>query len=146
MFSKKVVLYVVLVTALILSACGAQGEGADQDTSGPIEVRVSAAEFAFESSMTEFQTGVTYRFVVTNNGSIPHEFMIMPPLEMPGEMSMEEMDEMALVLIEEEDLPVGATETVEYTFTEPAPAGSLEFACHTPGHYEANMKLAITIR
>lgn len=146
MFSKKTVLFVVLVLTMILAACGAQGGQGAQDTSGPVELMVSAKEFAFESPMTEFQTGVTYRFVVTNDGSIPHEFMIIPPMENASDMTMEELDEMALVVVEEDDLPSGATQTVEFTFTEPAPAGNLEFACHTPGHYEAGMKLPITVK
>lgn len=34
----------------------------------------------------------------------------------------------------------------EYIFTNPAQAGTLEFACHLPGHYEAGMKLAIVVK
>lgn len=139
MFSKKTVLFFGLVTAMILTACGSQS------ASGVVEVKVSMTEFAFESPLTEFQTGVTYRFVVTNNGAIPHEFMIISPMQNASDMTMEELDEMALVVVEEDDFPSGATQTVEYTFTEAAPAGSLEFACHTPGHYEAGMKLPITV-
>lgn len=146
MFSKRTVWFAVLASAMILAACGAQGGQAPQGAGGPVEVRVSAKEFSFESPMAEFQTGVTYRFVVTNDGSIPHEFMIMPPLENAGNMGMEEMDEMALAMIEEEDLAPGTTQTIEFTFTAPAPSGSLEFACHTPGHYEAGMKLPITVK
>jgi len=140
MFSKKIVLFLGLATAMILTACGAQG------ASGTVEVKVSMSEFAFESPVTEFQTGVTYRFVVTNNGAIPHEFMIISPMENASDMTMEELDEMALVVIEEDDLPPGGTQTVDFTFTEAAPTGSLEFACHTPGHYEAGMKLPITVK
>ncbi len=52
---------------------------------------------------------------------------------------------MALGMIEEDDMPAGATGTLDLTFTEPAEAGKLEFACHVPGHYEAGMKLPITV-
>jgi uncharacterized cupredoxin-like copper-binding protein len=146
MLSKRTVLFFVLLTAMILTACGTQGGQAPQGASGPVEVRVAMTEFAFESPITEFQTGVTYRFVVTNNGAIPHEFMIIQPMENASDMTMEELDEMALVVVEEDDLSSGATQTVEFTFTETAPAGSLEFACHTPGHYDAGMKLPITVK
>jgi uncharacterized cupredoxin-like copper-binding protein len=67
-------------------------------------------------------------------------------MENASDMTMEELDEMALVVVEEDDLSSGATQTVEFTFTETAPAGSLEFACHTPGHYDAGMKLPITVK
>ena len=43
------------------------------------------------------------------------------------------------------DLPPGATETLEITFTTPAPAGTLELACYVPGHYEAGMHLPIAV-
>jgi len=64
--------------------------------------------------------------------------MIMEPMMAGGmDMTMEEMDEMALAYVEEDELTPGATQTLDYTFTEPAPAGNLELSCHTEGHYEA---------
>jgi uncharacterized cupredoxin-like copper-binding protein len=129
---------VVMIAAL--SACAGGSSGSSQ----PVEVEVTANEFGFESSLTTFSVGVPYHFVVTNNGTVEHEFMIIQPIE-PGAMDMEEMDEMALAVIEEDDLPPGATVSVDVTFDEPAPAGTLELACHTPGHYEAGMHLPITV-
>ena len=144
--SIKTTWFIWLIIALALAACSPEGGQSPQGGSGPVEVKISMTEFAFESPITEFQTGVTYRFVVTNNGAIPHEFMILPPMENASNMTMEELDEMSLVVIEEDDLPPGATQTVEFMFTEPASTGSLEFACHTPGHYDAGMKLPITVK
>lgn len=130
----------ILLFFVALSAC----------SGGPpesVEVQVEANEFSFESSITEFEVGVPYRFVVASIGQLEHEFMIMPPSsEDATTMDMEELDEMALAMIPEDELPAGATKTVEYTFTEAAPAGELEFACHVPGHYEAGMKLPIVVR
>jgi len=72
--------------------------------------------------------------------------MIMEPM-MPGmDMTMEEMDAMALAFVEEDELTPGVTQTLDYTFTEPAPAGSLELGCHIEGHYEAGMLLPITVK
>jgi uncharacterized cupredoxin-like copper-binding protein len=129
---------VVMIAAL--SACAVGSSGSTQ----PVEVQVKANEFSFQSSLTTFSVGVPYHFVVTNTGSVNHEFMIVKPIE-PGAMDMEEMDEMALAVIEEDDLPPGATASVDVTFNEPAPPGTLEFACHTEGHYEAGMHLPITV-
>lgn len=139
MFWRKLVF--PLIAGLLLTACG----GRDRT----VEVRVTMTEFGFESSLTEFETGVPYRFVVTNAGAVNHEFMIMAPLtedQMGMAMDMHELDETALAMIGEDQLPPGATATLEFTFTEAAPAGTLEFACHTPGHYEAGMKLPIVVR
>lgn len=131
---------VPIVLGLLLTACG---------NNSPREVTITLTDFKIEASQTGFEAGVPYRFVVTNSGAINHEFMIMPSLtqdQMGMGMSMGEMDEMAVAMIEEDELPPGATKTIEITFQEPAPAGTLEFACHVEGHYEAGMKLPITVK
>ena len=106
---------------------------------------MTLSEFKIESSLTTFKAGVPYHFVVNNEGSVPHEIMVMEPMETTEGIDMEEMDEMALAVIEEEDLPAGGSTTLDFTFAEPAPAGTLEFACHIPGHYEGGMKLPIVV-
>ncbi|MBI2332661.1 MAG: hypothetical protein HYU84_10970 [Chloroflexi bacterium] len=139
----KKIFVVLVVAGLLLTACGGQGPSA------PVEVQITLTEFGIEPSLTEFETGVPYHFVVTNAGTVEHEIMIMPPLtedEMGMAMDMGELDEMALAMIEASELPAGATASFDYTFTEAAPAGTLEFACHTPGHYEAGMKLPIVVK
>ncbi|NOH01879.1 MAG: hypothetical protein HND47_07900 [Chloroflexi bacterium] len=132
---------VLIAAALGLAACGGQ--------KGTVEVQVTLTEFGIESSLTEFEAGVPYRLVVTNEGAVNHEFMIMPPLtedQMGMTMDMHELDENALAMIAEDQLTPGATATLEFTFPEAAPAGALEFSCHTPGHYEAGMKLPIVVK
>ncbi|MBV6396735.1 MAG: hypothetical protein HFACDABA_02335 [Anaerolineales bacterium] len=134
---------VLAAVSLLLTACGAQ------QSAETTEVKITLTEFGIQSSLTEFKVGVPYHFVVTNAGAVEHEFMVMPPLkedQMGMGMDMHELDEQALAMVPASDLPAGATATFDYTFTEAAPAGTLEFACHTPGHYEANMKLPITVK
>ena len=140
MFAIKKALVVVVALGLLLTACGGQRV---------TEVKITLKEFGIESSMTEFQTGVPYHFVVTNEGAVEHEIMLMPPLmedQMGMAMDMEELDKTALAMIEASELPPGATASFDYTFTEVAPAGTLEFACHIPGHYESGSKLPITVK
>ena len=134
---RKALVFVVALT-LLLTACAGQRS---------TEVKITLTEFSIESSLTDFQVGVPYRFVVTNHGLVNHELMIMPPLEegMMG-MDMHELDEMALAMIEEDELTPGTTKSFDYTFAEPAPARTLEFACHTPNHYEEGMKLPIVVK
>ena len=119
-----------------MSACGG---------SKTTEVDVTLTDFGIKSSLTTFQTGVPYHFVVTNKGAVVHEFMIVPP-QTAGTASSEELDKIAIGHIEESDLQSGVTKTVAVTFTEPFPAGTLEMACHLPGHYEAGMKLPIIVQ
>lgn len=142
MFAFTKIVVVLIAAGLLLTACGSQ-----QSASETGEVIVTLTDFGIKSSVTEFEVGVPYHFVVTNEGVVNHEFMIMPPVmgDTTG-MDMGHFDETALAMIEEDELPSGATMTLDYTFTEPAPAGTLEFACHTPGHYEAGMKLPIIVK
>jgi uncharacterized cupredoxin-like copper-binding protein len=144
---KKNTSYTLLITtvliaaSLLLSACG---PSANPD--GSVNVEVTLTDFGIESSLDTFEVGVPYHFIVTNEGAVNHEIMIMQPMMADMEMSMEEMDAMALAYIEEDELTPGTTQTLDYTFTEPAPAGSLELGCHIEGHYEAGMKLPITVQ
>lgn len=136
----------ILFASLLLAACGAA------QSKSPVDVKISLKEFSVESSMMDFKLGVPYRFIVRNAGRIPHEFMIMP-LAMPGMsvpemqgMVMEERDRMALVMIPQEQLPAGATAVVDYTFEVAAAGGKLEIVCTLPGHLEAGMHTAMTIK
>ena len=143
MFRYMKVFVTLLVAGLLLAACGGQG------TKDTVEVQVTLTEFGIKSSITEFEVGVPYWFVVTNSGLVEHEFMVMPPLtadQMDMHMDMANLDKMALAMIEGADLQAGNSASFELTFTEPVNAGDLEFACHTPGHYEENMKLPIVVQ
>ena len=132
---------VLIAFSLILSACGAS-----TNPDGSVNVKVTLTDFGIESSLDTFEVGVPYHFIITNEGAVNHELMIMQPM-MEGmmDMTMEEMDAMALAFVEEDELTPGVTQTLDYTFTEPASAGSLELGCHIEGHYEAGMKFPITV-
>ena len=135
---RRIFVGVVLAVAVVatMTACG---------PAQPEKVEVTLTEFGVESPVTTFKVGQPYQFVITNTGAINHEFVIMRPLE-EGEMNMvgHGMEE-ALVEVKDEELPPGATVTVEYTFTESMTLGNLEYACHVTGHYAAGMKMPITV-
>jgi uncharacterized cupredoxin-like copper-binding protein len=140
MFAFKKLLIVLVLTGLLLTGCGG---------SKATEVKITLKEFGIESSMTDFQKGVSYHFVVSNEGAAEHEIMLMPPVKkdsMGMAMNMEDLDKQALAMIDASKLPAGAIASFDFTFTESAPDGSLEFACHTPGHYEMGMNLPITVK
>jgi uncharacterized cupredoxin-like copper-binding protein len=79
--------------------------------------------------------------VLTNEGSAPHEFTIAPPRK--ADQSHEDEDKVAL--IHEDELGAGQSRTIDYTFKEPAPAGTLEIECSYPGHYEEGMHIPIVV-
>jgi uncharacterized cupredoxin-like copper-binding protein len=110
----------------------------------PERVEITLTEFGVEASITEFEVGQPYEFVITNEGAINHEFRIMPVSGAQAGHN-EEGHSSTLVVVEEEELEVGETITVEYTFTNDALHSDLEIACHIEGHYEAGMNLPISI-
>lgn len=130
-----------------LAACGGMRNMAGRESAAPagsITVQVTEKDFHITSSITSFVPGKTYHFVVTNQGQSMHEFMVMPKAE--GSMSgipMGSMDKVALASIPMID--PGETQTLDYTFPPSAAGSRPEFACYMPGHYEAGMKLDVTV-
>ena len=121
-----------------LAACGGASSSGSANT-----VTVTLSDFKIEASRSTFTTGTTYHFVVTNSGQTNHEFMIAPPAK--DDMSMDQMDRMALYRIDQSALPPGATMEFDFTFPSAAPAGNLEFACHVGSHYQLGMKAALVV-
>jgi uncharacterized cupredoxin-like copper-binding protein len=129
----------VVLIIPVLAACG------PATPPPPEKVRITLTEFEVTSSLTTFQVGQPYEFTITNTGTVAHEFTIMRPLSAEEAADTEHMMSDALVMVTQEELAPGDVVTVEYTFTEEYPAGKIEISCHTPGHYQAGMKLAITV-
>lgn len=148
MFRIRLLVATSFVMAVLLAACGTKSPAEQVNADGSVNVNVSLKDFSIESSIKEFKPGVVYHFRVTNDGQVPHEFMIMPVPEhmgMSGMKSMEQWDRMALMMIPVEQLPAGATAKADYTFAN-VPEGNIELVCMTPGHFEAGMHTSITIK
>jgi len=161
---KKITPFSIYVLILFLAtACASPASSATQaptqpaateapTQSGPEEVgpvdngtqvNITLADNTIDSSQTEFQAGVPYTFVIKNTGRHAHNFIINPPVSIAG--SLEAALSGALLAVPQEQLPVGATVTVEYTFPDSAAGQLLEFSCLIRKHYEDGMKLAITV-
>jgi uncharacterized cupredoxin-like copper-binding protein len=142
----RVLLFAVMLSlGVLLTACGGSTANPTANPSAtgpaPMTVTVTLTDFKIASPVTQFKVGTTYHFVVINQGKTEHELMIAPP--MTAGMTMEQIDDAQL--FEASDIEVGATKTVDYTFKQSDLKGTWEFACHEPGHYEAGMKLPVTI-
>jgi uncharacterized cupredoxin-like copper-binding protein len=132
----------VLLIALVSAACGRTGS---TQVTGPVDVQITLTGSKISSSLTTFTVGVPYHFIVTNTDTInQHEFMVIPPA--PPTTSSADLDKSTIVHIEEVDLPAGAKQTIDYTFTQAYATGTLEMACHLPGHYELGMRLPIIVK
>jgi len=131
-------LALALTFVVPLSACGVQSTS---QAASSTEVKITLSDFSIQSSRTTFTKGITYHFVVTNAGQALHEVMVVPTSTAHG--TEDEIDEARL--FEVADIDPGQTKTLDYAFTAAAPAGTLEFACHQPGHYEQGMRLDLTV-
>ena len=163
---KRIALFVVITGIMLLAAaCGGAAPAATQApaqagatnppaaTSAPTqagaasntatEVDVTLADNTIQSSLTTFKVGVPYTFVVTNTGHHAHNFNISTPVSIAG--SLDAALSTALVAVDQSQLSVGASATVQYTFPASAAGAQLEFSCLIRKHYEDGMKLAITV-
>ena len=107
----------------------------DDEMHGSLSADAATAEvvlgdFHVDMAPTTIVAGSPFTFSVTNHGQITHELVLEPagavdePFEIDGGAS------------ELEDIEVGTTRDLVFTFTEP---GMYQIACHIPGHYEAGM-------
>ncbi|MGH2807660.1 MAG: cupredoxin domain-containing protein, partial [Actinomycetota bacterium] len=113
------------------------GDPADADRT--VEV-VATEDLKFDPPALEVTDGETITFEVTNDTSIPHEFVL-------GDEAYQDSHEAAMAEgMDHEDngvsLEPGATEEVTWTFSE---AGEVLYACHVAGHYDAGMKGTVTV-
>jgi len=142
----RVLLFAVMLSlGVLLTACGGSTASPTATPSAtspaPMTVSVTLTDFKIASDQTQFKVGVPYHFVVINKGATEHELMIAPPMTVG--MTLEQIDDAQL--FEAPDIEVGQTKTVDYSFKASALNDKWEFACHEPGHYEAGMKLPMTI-
>ncbi|MCF3595027.1 copper-binding protein [Rhodobacteraceae bacterium LMO-12] len=122
---------------------GMPGDPAKVDRTIDVIMReTDDSEMIFEPASLEIEPGETIRFNVMNKGELEHEFVIDT---MEG--NAEHGKAMAKMDMEHDDpnsvrLDEGGSGEVIWTFTN---AGTFEFACLIPGHYESGMHGPITV-
>ena len=161
-------LFIVLLIMFLISACGsatpvatqAPAEPATNEaptqaaateapgaTEAPVgsgnQVDITLADNTIDASMTTFQVGVPYTFVITNTGTHAHNFNINPPVSVAG--SLEGAFDSALLAVPQEQLGPGQTATVEFTFPADSAGQLLEFSCLIRRHYDDGMHVDITV-
>lgn len=110
---------------------------------GENQVDITLADNTIDASMTSFQVGVPYTFVITNTGEHAHNFNINPPVSVAG--SLQQALDSALLVVPQGQLGAGQTATVEFTFPDNAAGQLLEFSCLIRRHYDDGMKVDITV-
>ncbi len=160
---RIVLLFVIAVIAVLAAACGGSAPLATQVPAQPvvtdapvepvatdvpatvnkIQVDITLVDNSIESSLTAFQVGVPYTFVITNAGHRAHNFNISTPVSEAG--SLNNALATALLAVDKNQLGVGSSATVEYTFPDSAAGANLEFSCLIQRHYQDGMLLPITV-
>lgn len=125
-------------------AVGEPGTLAKVDRVIPITMKETAdGNMIFQPAKISVRQGETIRFVVQNKGDLEHEFVLDDPAKVQEHKAlMEKFPEM-----EHDDpnairLAPGKRGEVIWRFSN---AGSFEFACLIPGHYEMGMKGPVNV-
>jgi uncharacterized cupredoxin-like copper-binding protein len=145
------------VAALLVAACSSDS-GSTAAPSSAASAPPAAASASAEATRIEVQltdalkmepaemavpAGVPVTFVVTNAGSIDHEFYLGDEAaQAEHEQEMQEMGGMG----HDEEMGIGVKpgETKELTVTFPE-AASILAGCHVAGHYAGGMKASVEI-
>ena len=137
---------------------GAAAPAAEADRT----VRIRLLDNRYDPAVVEVSAGETVRFVVTNDGSLVHEFNLgTPAMHAAHQKEMMEMVDAGVLEadrinhdkmsgghgMDHDDpnsvlLEPGQSGEVVWTFPE---EGSVEIACNVPGHYEAGMKGEVAV-
>jgi len=153
MHRRNIALGFVGLMSFALAGCGSDSDSSDDigqagdkaKAARVVEVRQLDA-LRFEPATIGVKGGETVTFRVTNTGKLIHEFFLgdkkahdARDKEMKG-MGAEPM-KMADVA-NSLNIEPGATEELTWTFPE---KGTVEFACHEPGHHADGMKGTIKV-
>ena len=143
---KQVIFILVLVTAVMLTACGAKTEA----TNSKEELSLTATDIAFDTTRLEVKAGEMVEVTLHNEGVLEHDFSIM---EIPhtGDVMAEEAEsgmehDMSSLSMEPEihvAAPVGESLSVAFT---PSTPGEYEFFCTVAGHKEAGMVGTLVVK
>jgi uncharacterized cupredoxin-like copper-binding protein len=107
-------------------------------------IRIDARAMAFVPSTLTVAAGETVLFVIHNDDSIDHEFVIGDAAEQAAhEREMASMPGMVMEHPNGVAVAPGATAKLAWTFGK---AGTLTYACHVSGHFAAGMLGRLTVR
>ncbi|HSM38273.1 MAG TPA: plastocyanin/azurin family copper-binding protein, partial [Candidatus Limnocylindrales bacterium] len=101
-------------------------------------------DFTWDPPSIEIAVGETVTLRVTNEGAIPHDFLLGDE-HMQDDHEEEMQSGMAHMGDEPNAFVLDPDQTKEMTWTFTA-AGELLYGCHQPGHYGAGMVGTITVQ
>ncbi|WP_150667843.1 cupredoxin domain-containing protein [Pandoraea anhela] len=123
------------------TAIGEPGVDANATRTVDVDMRDT---MRFSPATLTVKRGDTVRFVVTNNGKIRHELTLGTAASLAEHAKMmQQMPGMSHAEPNAVTVEPGQKKTLVWRFTQ---AGTVDFACLEPGHFEAGMKGVINVR
>ena len=131
------------VPLLVAGACGGDHSESHGGASASRTVEVEMRDIAYEPATVSVKAGETVKFVFRNVGEAVHDAFIGDEAaqaehekEMGDGGGHHGGDDHAVTV------KPGKTESMTYTFKG---GESLVIGCHQPGHYQAGMKISLTV-
>lgn len=111
-------------------------------------VEIVLGDMYYRPASLEVKAGETVRFVLKNEGKLPHEFSLGDAAShAEHQKQMLAMQQMGHSMTHEDastaSVEAGGQAELTWTF---AQAGALQFACNIPGHYQAGMVGQVQVR
>lgn len=116
---------------------GSNGQSAPTTAAGPVDetIDISMTDIAFKPTTLTVKAGTTVRFVFKNNGDLDHNAAF-------GDEATQQAVESGKQA--RDGIAASPNQTKAYTRRFDGP-GSLIIGCHVAGHYEAGMKIRLTV-
>jgi uncharacterized cupredoxin-like copper-binding protein len=123
------------------TAIGEPGDDAKATRTVDVDMRDT---MRFSPATLTVKRGDTVRFVVANNGKIRHELTLGTAASLAEHAKMmQQMPGMTHTEANAVTVEPGQKKTLVWHFTQ---AGTVDFACLEPGHFEAGMRGVINVR
>ena len=165
---KKLSIAVAALLGVMAAACGGGGHDAGSGSGSTRDVAIEMRDIAYSPTTLSVKKGDTVKFTFTNKGAIVHEALIGDSAaqdahaqEMASGSSTDSMDSgdsmgstgggsttESMAGMDQGSgsnmlsVDPGKSGTLRYTFDK---AGTVIIGCHEPGHYEAGMKVTVTV-
>ncbi len=151
-------IFLVPALALFVAACSSSGASpspvaqtsvSGTQTTAPGVVPVVLNQWSVTPTTTTFTAG-SVSFTVTNQGTIPHEFVVLrtktqaadiPVKSFEGEAARINEDTAGTNVGETGDMEAGATKTLTVNLK----PGHYVFFCNLPAHYQMGMHVDVTV-
>jgi uncharacterized cupredoxin-like copper-binding protein len=122
----------LMLVGVSLAGCGTtQTPTTSNSTSGVQTITVTLTDSGVTASQTTFRPGERCHFIITNRGTMPHQFWLMPGgmAQMMSTMPMAQWHQQ--VMFSTADIGPGMMTTLDYTFTASMMHQQYEFGCYT---------------